>query len=113
MARARRACLAGTPVRGGAHRAPSSDRPLQADAFTWALDATGGVALRIAALGNRRQPSAQLWFLCEAGYGFSGDAEMAFTPELEPGESRRFGTTRLPDLRPSGATNRAALALTF
>ena len=88
------------------------DRRLVARSWTWGIDASGGIALRMARFG-KPEVRGGLWFLAEAGYGFAGEAEMVFTPDAEPDDTRRFGDTVLPPLRPAGAMNRFALALTF
>lgn len=92
---------------------PAIDRPLVARTFTWGLDATGGTAVMLAAVGDREWPAARFWLTGELGYAFAGEAAMRFTPEEDEDDPRRFGEVELPGLRPSGVVSRIALAITF
>lgn len=92
---------------------PDFDRPLHARTWAFGLDAIGGLAFRVGRFGAGDAPAAELWITAEAGYGFAAEADMVFTPASVPDETRHFGDTVLPPLRPSGPTNRFALALTF
>jgi hypothetical protein len=86
---------------------------LKARSWTWALDTTGGAALRLGDAGKDYDPSATFWLMLEMGYSFAGNAKMVHTPAEIDDEPRRFGSVALPDLNPSGFLTRFAGAVTF
>jgi hypothetical protein len=86
---------------------------LKARSWTWALDTTGGAALRLGNAGKEHDPSATFWLMLEMGYSFAGEAEMVLTPGAIDDEPRRFGSVALPGLEPSGFLTRFAGAITF
>lgn len=86
---------------------------LKSRSWTWALDTTGGAALRLGNAGKDHDPSATFWLMLEMGYSFAGEAEMVLTPGEIEDEPRRFGSVALPDLSPSGFLTRFAGAITF
>lgn len=101
----------GLDVVSGSIDDPSLDRPLEVDTFTWAFDTSGGVMFTLSEPGE--SGAGGLYFLLEAGYVFTGSAEMRFVPEAEDDETRLFGATRLPDFSPHGFTNRFGLVVSF
>lgn len=92
---------------------PAIPRPLEADSFTWGLDATGGAAVLIARAGDPDAPAFRLWVVGEVGYAFAGAAELAHEVEAVDDDPRRYGGVTLAALDTSGVVNRFALALTF
>ncbi len=86
---------------------------LKSRSWTWALDTTGGAALRLGSSGKADDPSATFWLMLEMGYSFAGKADMVLTPDDVEEESRRFGEVTLPGLQPSGFLTRFAGAMTF
>ncbi len=86
------------------------DRPIEANEWTWGLDATAGGRLLLA---GKPQSWARLWLVAEAGYGFAGSTPMRFAPSQEVDDPRDFSPIALPDLRPSGAIARLGLTLGF
>lgn len=98
-------------------RAEIEDFALSAEltsrSWTWAVDTTGGAALRLGNAGKDHDPSATFWLMLEMGYSFAGEAEMVLTPVEDQDEPRRFGSVALPGLTPSGFLTRFAGAVTF
>ncbi len=90
------------------------ERPLVADGWTWGVDATGGVAVRIGSAGGpSNDRHVRFWLLAELGYGFAGDMDMSYAPEEDDEDPRVYGSVDLPPVQPSGLINRLALAVTF
>ncbi len=90
------------------------ERPLAATKWTWGIDATAGLAVRIGSAGGPSNDRAvRFWLLAELGYGFAGKMDMAFSPEEDEDDPRIYGAVDLPSMRPSGLVNRLALALSF
>jgi hypothetical protein len=101
-----------THVRGSLKDGSLSD-PLTARNTGFALDAMGGAAFRLGYSGHPELPRARFWLLTELGYSFSTPVKMAFSPDVDADDPRRFGSVKLPDLRVAGATGRVAFAVTF
>lgn len=91
------------------------DAPLAADGWTWAVDTTAGVALRLGSAGGQEHdPWVRFWLMGEAGYGFAGNVDMSFRPQLDEEDAAvDYGEVILPGLNPSGFTSRLAVGLSF
>ena len=85
---------------------------LEAHAWTWGMDVTGGLRFRLGTVGTERDPRARFWLLVEAGYTFAGEAEMSFAP-AEVDDSARVGSVTLPSLQPDGFVNRLGVGVSF
>ncbi|MBW2457490.1 MAG: hypothetical protein JRI68_23485, partial [Deltaproteobacteria bacterium] len=79
------------------------ERPLKANGWTWGVDATGGVAVRIGSAGGPpNDRHVRFWLLAELGYGFAGAVDMSYGPEEDDEDPRVYGSVDLPPVRPSG-----------
>lgn len=92
---------------------PGLLRPLVSQSWSWALDTTAGAALLFARTGPREAPTSRFWFTGELGYGFAGQSDMIYAPEVDPADPRKYGSIMLPGLRPSGALMRLAMLVSF
>ena len=92
---------------------PGLTRPLVSRSWSWALDATAGAAVMFARTGSREAPTSRFWFTGELGYGFAGESDMIYAPEVDAADPRKYGSIMLPGLRPSGALARLAMLVSF
>jgi hypothetical protein len=93
--------------------ADTSAAALEAAAWTWLFDASGGVRFLLGSAGPVEDPAVSFWLLAEGGYSLSGAMDMAFTPALDDDDPRQVGAIELPALQPSGGTARFAFTLSF
>jgi Zn-dependent protease len=100
-------------LHGAIEDAALPERPLVSDAWTWAVDTTGGIAVLLGAVGADEAPAVGFWVTAEVGYCFTGEAQMSYAPEADGDDGRVFGSTRLPNVRPGGVVNRFALGISF
>ncbi|MBI4705344.1 MAG: hypothetical protein HY744_29920, partial [Deltaproteobacteria bacterium] len=89
------------------------DRFLVADDWSWALDTSGGLAARVAKIGDSAEPAAGFWLFAEGGYSFAGELDMTFAPEEDEDDPRQYGSVALPSFSPSGGMMRLGAQVTF
>lgn len=88
---------------------------LEASAWTWGVDVTGGAAVRVGAVGTNENPLVSFWLALDMGYRFAGTTSMRFRPGdlTEEDQTRRFGEIPLTDLDLSGFIGRFSLSISF
>lgn len=88
---------------------------LEANAWTWGVDATAGAAARIAAFGDAEHPAASMWIGLDMGYRFAGSAAMRLRPGglSDADRGRRFGELPMADLDLSGFVGRLTGSVSF
>jgi hypothetical protein len=88
---------------------------LEANAWTWGLDATAGAAARVAAFGDAESPSASMWIGLDMGYRFAAAAAMRLRPGglSEEDRGRRFSEVPMADLDLSGFVGRLTGSVSF
>lgn len=94
----------------GAIQDTSLDRPLVSRTWTWGLDVSGGMGV---VLTGVRGGGPRLYLTLDLGYTFAGDAAMSYAPTEDAEDTRKYGSVRLPSIKPSGATSRLGIALGF
>lgn len=97
----------------GSIRDAAIDRSVVSNGWTWGIDATGGIAVLMGAVGKREHPALGFWLLAEYGYMFAGKKQLDYAPAEDDDDPRRFGSIELPAVRPGGVINRLSLALSF
>jgi hypothetical protein len=90
------------------HTSPNTS-PLTDSFDSFALDATGGAALRLAALGRARVGA---WLVADGGYGWAPSQHLVLAPALGADQSKA-GALDLGSLAPRGAFFRISAALGF
>lgn len=88
---------------------------LEANAWTWGVDLTGGAAARVAAFGDMEYPAAAIWIGLDMGYRFAGAAAMRLRPGglSDEDKGRRFGEVPMQDLDLSGFVGRLTGSVSF
>jgi hypothetical protein len=89
---------------------PSLDRPLVAQAWTWALDASGGFGVL---LGRTETRGVGFWVTGDLGYTWAGESAMSYAPAAEASDPRQFGSVMLPAMKPAGGMSRLGMAVSF
>jgi hypothetical protein len=75
----------------------------------FSLDATGGAAVCLGAIGSIRVGA---WLLADGGYGWAASHHLVLAPALDA-DQNKAGTLDLGTLAPRGGFFRIALALGF
>ncbi|MBK8257293.1 MAG: hypothetical protein IPK82_32040 [Polyangiaceae bacterium] len=88
---------------------------LQANAWTWGLDLTGGAAARVGAFGLDEGPRASIWIGLDFGYRIAGPAALALKPGNVPetDADRQFGSIPMTQLDMSGFIGRLNVSVSF
>ncbi len=90
-----------------------ADRPLVADGWTWSMDLSAGLGVMFGTFGGEHDDNVAIWARAEFGYSFAGEVDMAFSPEEDDEDPRRFGAVELPPLSPRGFANRLTVGVSF
>lgn len=100
---------------GGTVEDPSFVDRLEANAWTWGVDATAGAAARIASFGPAEHPAASIWIGLDMGYRFAAPAAMRLRPAglTDEDRGRRFGEVPMADLDLSGFVGRLTGSVSF
>lgn len=97
-------------LRGSISDDTNSGRPLVSRTWTWGLDVSGGAGV---VLAGGRGSGVRLYLTLDVGYSFAGEADMRYSPTEDPEDPKRYGSIKLPILKPAGPTSRLGLALGF
>jgi hypothetical protein len=100
---------------GGVVKDASFTDHLEANAWTWGVDATAGAAARVASFGHVEHPAASIWIGLDMGYRFAAPAAMRLRPGglTEADQARRFGEVPMADLDVSGFVGRLTGSVSF